>query len=774
MRIPSLGAGVVAILAFAVLTLGGSPGQQGESLPGGIGARSAAAPAGHVGSKACAGCHERQAKDWASSHHAHAMATATGATVRGDFSGPSVTVSGSKGRFFRDGERYMVETEGRDGKPATFAVSHTFGWEPLQQYLVTFPDGRLQALPWAWDTRPADAGGQRWFHVYGDEPILPSDSRHWTRYQQNWNHMCAECHSTALDKGYDAAADVFRTTWSEISVGCESCHGGGRGHVDWVAAGARPDVPLKGFAAREARRAAADWTPDPSTGSPRGSVARPSGDEVETCARCHARRGQVGTGWKPGQLLGDTHLPAFLTPDLFEDDGMMRDEVFNDHSFKQSLMYARGVTCGDCHDAHSGKLKAAGAVVCNQCHLAERFEAAIHTGHAPGPKAPDCISCHMPARTYMVVDTRHDHSFRIPRPDISATLGTPNACNDCHADRPASWSAEAVERWHGPRRKGHQTYADAFHASRTGDLSARERLIRVATDLTAPDVARATAVLSLRSWPSADSEAVAAAALSSPDPLTRVAALRLQDGQSPDVRWRRGGAALADPVLIVRLAAAMLLADQNPDARAEPERARLRAAFAEYEAAQRLDADRTEGRAAMAVFRLRQGRLAEAEAEYLAALRLEPAAATVSVNLSDLYRQQGREDAAEQVLRAAVMIAPTSAVAHHALGLSLIRSKRYADALHHLRLATENDLANARFAYVHVVALQSTGQAEPAAQALREAFARHPADADIVAMLLQQTMQAGDAKAAAPLAERLAKLRPDDAAIARLAARLRQ
>ena len=141
MRIPTLGAGVVAIVAFAVLTLGGSTGQQGTSLPGGIGVRAAAAPADHVGSAACAGCHERQAKDWASSHHAQAMAMATAATVRGDFSGRSVTTPGSKGRFFRDGDGFMVETEGRDGKPATFkntaAKGKTKGTSVLNNVAVT-------------------------------------------------------------------------------------------------------------------------------------------------------------------------------------------------------------------------------------------------------------------------------------------------------------------------------------------------------------------------------------------------------------------------------------------------------------------------------------------------------------------------------------------------------------------------------------------------------------------------------------------------------------
>ena len=774
---PVLGATLAAAATLVVLAVSGTVSSQNRppapAWPGGIGQRADFAPADHVGSAACAGCHAVEAKAWSGSHHALAMAEATPATVRGDFSGVTAGNAGSQARFFTQDGQPMVETEGRDGKPARFAVTHTFGWEPLQQYLVAFPDGRRQALPWAWDRRPAAQGGQRWFHVYGDEPILPGDSRHWTRSQQTWNYMCAECHSTALDKGYDAAANTYRTTWSEVSVGCESCHGAGRGHVEWANAGAAKGVALKGFTSAAGRRGQADWSPDPRTGSPAAGVARPAGDEVETCARCHARRGQIAADWRPGRPLGDTHLPTFLTPDLFEDDGQMKDEVFNDHAFRQSAMYAKGVSCGDCHDPHSAKLKADGAAICATCHMPERFAVAAHTGHAAGPGAPDCIACHMPAKTYMVVDRRHDHSFRVPRPDLTATLGTPNTCTACHADKPASWAADAVTRWHGPVRKERQAYGAAFHAARTGEISSRERLIRVATDRAMPAPARATAVDALAAWPSADQEAAVAAALADPDALVRVAALRGQSSQPAEVRWRRGAAGLSDPVRIVRQAAATLLADQANAARPAAELAALTAATAELEATYRLEADRPEGRAALGVLRQRQGRAAEAEAAFLSALQLEPGAATVSVTLADLYRTQGREPAAEQVLRAALAIAPDSAIVRHALGLSLIRSRRYPEALDNLARAAALDPGSSRFGYVYAVALQSTGRAPEAGRVLRAALARHPADADILGMLLQQALQANDAAAAAPLARTLSQLRPDDAGLARLAERLK-
>ncbi|MCG5238011.1 tetratricopeptide repeat protein [Xanthobacter oligotrophicus] len=781
----ALSAGIsAALLVLAVgLARGDAVRPNGAGLgPGGVGALASALATDHVGSAACASCHASEAKAWFASQHAQAMTIAGPETVRGDFADVKVEHQGSRARFFRDGPRYMVETEGRDGKTAAFEVTHTFGVAPLQQYLVTFPDGRLQALPFAFDTRPKGEGGQRWFHLYPDQPIPASDPLHWTRSQQNWNFMCAECHSTAVRKGYDAAQDTFHTTFSEISVGCESCHGAGAGHAAWAAKGADPKVAGKGFAAVAAPRPMPDWTPDPATGSPAHGVARLPGDEVETCARCHARRGTFSEDWHPGRPLADTHMPALLSEGLFEDDGQMRDEVFNDHSFKQSLMYAKGVVCSDCHDPHSAKLKADGAQVCAQCHLPERFATPAHTGHppgksgekSPGEKTPDCISCHMPARTYMVVDPRHDHSFRIPRPDLSVALGTPNACTDCHADKPASWAAEAVERWHGPNRKGHQTWAEAVHRARAGEPAARDMLLKLAAEPAMPGIAKATIITELQRFPSLATDAATTKALADPDPMVRVAALRSLAGTPLETRWRRASDLLADPVASVRMEAATLLADQPLTGLPEGEKVRLEGAFAAYEAAQRLNAERPEGRANLASFLLRRGQPAAAEAELRAGLAREPEATPLAVNLADLYRGQGREAEAEQVLRRAIALAPRAAAPRHALGLSLARQRRYAEAVEQLAAAAALAPEDAQYAYVHAVALQSTGQPAEARRVVAEALARHPYDPQLLSLALQDAMQARDAARAAPLAQKLSDMRPDDPEIARLAARLKR
>src|SRR6516225_11628513 len=210
-------------LAFQFLTSGWR-----HELSGGVPAVAAAA---FVGSEVCAGCHQTEAELWRASQHKHAMDHATDKSVLGDFNDASFDYYGVRSRFFREHGKFFVETDGPEGKLATFEVKYTFGVDPLQQYLIEFPDGRLQALSIAWDSRPKAQGGQRWFHLYPNEEIKHDDVLHWTKLNQNWNFMCAECHSTGVRKNYDAANDRFATSFTEISVGCEACHGQGSRHV---------------------------------------------------------------------------------------------------------------------------------------------------------------------------------------------------------------------------------------------------------------------------------------------------------------------------------------------------------------------------------------------------------------------------------------------------------------------------------------------------------------------------------------------------------------
>jgi predicted CXXCH cytochrome family protein len=729
------------------------------------------AEATFVGSETCAGCHQAETRLWQGSQHQLAMAHATDKSVLGDFSDVTFDYFGVMSRFFRKDGKYLVETDGSDGKLAVFEIKYTFGVDPLQQYLIEFPDGRLQALSIAWDTRPKEKGGQRWFHLYPKQEIRHDDVLHWTKLNQNWNFMCSECHSTGVRKNYDAAADRFATTLAEISVGCEACHGQGSRHVGWARdkAGWWPfgkiGDPTMGLAERLSERRDAVWVPNADTGNVRRSAPpRTLRAEVETCGLCHARRSQFSEAWAPGQWLSDTHMVSPLGRGLYHADGKIRDveEAYNYGSFKQSKMFAAGVTCSDCHDPHSSKLRLAGDSTCLQCHSQDKYADVKHHRHETVTPPLPCASCHMPTRSYMVVDTRHDHSFRVPRPDISIKLGTPNACNDCHGDKSPEWSAAAIERWYGPDRKGFQTYAAAFHSAWNDQSDAAKLLGVVAANHNAPAMARAGALSELSSRVTQATPTLARASLTDPDPMVRIGALDVIANLPLDQRWSIASPLLSDPVRGVRIRTASLLSDVPTARLSETDRARFDRAAVEFIAAQNFNADRPEARTTLGNFYARRGHNTEAEAEYKAALRLSPQFTGASINLADLYRQMGREDDGEKVLRSAIDITPGDGGLHHALGLNLVRLKRLDDALLELARATDLDPNNARYAYIYGVALHSAGRQQQSIAQLKKTLATHPENRDVIMAIISFSRESGDIATALRYAEQAARVAPDD------------
>ncbi len=726
-----------------------------------------------VGSQACAGCHQAETKLWQTSQHRHAMDHATGRSVRGDFNDATFEYAGTRSRFFREGEKFIVETDGPDGKLGTFEIKYAFGVEPLQQYLIEFADGRIQALSIAWDTRPKDQGGQRWFHLYPDAAVTNKDPLHWTKLNQNWNFMCAECHSTDVHKNYDAAKGRFATTFAEISVGCEACHGAGSRHVEW----AHQKLASRGFdpglLVKFDERTGITWSTEAGTLRPIRSAPAPAlRKEVETCGRCHARRGQLSEDWIPGRPLSETHRVSLLDQQRFHPDGQMRDdeETYNYAPFKQSRMFAKGVTCSDCHDPHSAALKAPGDGICAQCHAAATYETAAHRHHADVSPAPGCPSCHMPERRYMVVDRRHDHGFRIPRPDLSMQTGAPNACNDCHRDKSAAWAAQQIESWFGPERHGYQSYASAFHAAWTEAADAQALLATVAGAGELPGIVRASALAEL---PTPDLDLIRRG-LSDPDPLVRLGALDGLEGVPADRLWALASAQLTDPIRGVRIRAAELLASVPAARQPVAERDKFAQAAAEFVAAQNLNADRPDARTALGNFFVRQARAADAEAEYQAALKLDPSFAAAAINLADLYRQLGRDGDGERVLREALSTSAQDASLHHALGLTLVRLKRNEAALDELRQAASLDPGQARYAYVYAVGLNSSGRRDEALAVLRNGLQSHPNDRDILAAALALSRESGDTASALDYAAQLSRLMPGNSELEALIKQLKR
>jgi tetratricopeptide (TPR) repeat protein len=450
----------------------------------------------------------------------------------------------------------------------------------------------------------------------------------------------------------------------------------------------------------------------------------------------------------------------------------MLDEVYNYGSFKQSKMFAAGVTCSDCHEPHSAKIRLPGDNVCVQCHAPDKYAVATHHRHEGVNPPLACSSCHMPMRTYMVVDQRHDHSFRIPRPDLSTKYDTPNACNDCHVDKSPAWAASAIEGWHGPNRKGFQNFAATLHAAWSGGQDATTKLAELAADPRAPAIARASALTELGSRVA--NIGLARTALADADPMVRIGALDMLEAMPMAQRWPLASPLLSDPVLGVRLRAVSLLA-AAPTAQLSPkERSRFDSAATEFIAAERLNADRPEARTRLGTFLAQRNRIGEAEAEFEAALRLSQNYAPAYVNLADLYRQTVRDSDAERVLQRAAGIMPGDAGVHYALGLTLVRLKRLEQALGELHRAAQLAPDQARYAYVFAVALHSAGRATEAMAVLRDNAARHPDHLDTLLALIRFSREAGDASSALTYAQQLAKIAPGDPNVDRLVEDLRR
>lgn len=691
-----------------------------------------------VGSAVCAECHRAQSDAYAGSHHAKALATPTSSR----FEGQSFTskLGGTTEFSVRDGAP-VVKTPAPGGKTATFPVRYVAGVWPLEQYVVATERGKLQSLGVAWDARGSEAGGAQWFHVYGATGVAPNDSLFFTGSAQNWNHICADCHSTWVERRYDVAADSFDTRWAELSVGCEACHGPGAEHVQSARAGkAEP------FATRLAR--SEPWMPS-ETGSP---IPRAKDDvELEVCAPCHSRRSPLKEGFVASDPFLDSFEPDLLRPGRYHADGQVEGEVFEWGSFQQSRMHHAGVKCSDCHEPHSGKPLAEGNALCVRCHERTRFDVTEHSRHQ-GSGAPRCIDCHMPPVTFMQVHERRDHSIRIPRPDHSVAFGVPNACNGCHGKQPASWAQGWVEKW-APAARTRAHFAEALASDRQGTLDAPRRLRALAGDVAAPAIARATALERLASYPSERTLGALRTALTSSDALVVYGAVKGAASLAPPQRSSLLAPALRHERRVVRIAAAKALAGlptSSPEA--------LERAFAEVEQSFEVSASRAETHVERSAFELARGRLAEAERALQSALRLDPCSIAAHLNFADLHRQRGDEVASGRAIRAALTCDPQSPAAHHALGLWQVRSKQALAARASLTKAVQLAPTDARFSYVLAVALAGSGDRAGAIRILEDALEKRPNDANTLQALQRYLREAGQLARAAELRRQLERL----------------
>jgi predicted CXXCH cytochrome family protein len=685
------------------------------------------------------------------------MAVAGETTVLGDFGDVIFEHRGVKSRFFRKDGEYFVNTQGHDGEWRDFRVVYTFGVEPLQQYLLELPRGRLQSFTVAWDTRPKEDGGQRWFSLDPDEKITPEDPLHWSGSLYNWNSRCASCHSTGLRKRYEAQTDSYETTWNDVDVSCQACHGPGEAHVAWARDPAQKSAEKKHRGLRV-------------------SFAGPAKAEIEVCAPCHSRRHAISEAGDAGAPLLDHYVPQLLREDLYFSDGQIMEEVYVYGSFAQSKMHERGVRCTDCHDPHSTRLRVEGNGLCTQCHNSAgmarfpslkraSYDSVEHHHHPPGSTAAACVSCHMPARTYMVVDDRRDHSFRLPRPDLTEKLGAPNACNGCHTDQPPRWAAQKISQWFGAQRPPH--WSEVAAAARRGEPSALTPAIALTSRREEPAIVRATVLESLPAYGPRGWEAVANATRD-PDPLVRATAAGLLSVLPPEARAAPGAPLLSDPYRAVRIEAARSLV---PIARElpPPNIEALAQGLVEYRNAQVVNLDTPEAHLNLGLLNADVGEIDAAIDEYETAIRRGPHFLPAYVNLADVYRLQGREADCEKTLRRGLAVDAMNASVRHALGLSLVRQRRHPEALEELRRSAEATPELVRYSYVYAIALNSSGRGDEAVVVLRETHERHPGDRDVLAALASVHRERGELWEAAAYARKLVELAPDAPALRQMA-----
>ncbi|ATE60679.1 multiheme c-type cytochrome [Thauera sinica] len=626
------------------------------------------ARADHVPDQQCVACHAGQAARWAGSKHALAMQPATPDTVLGDFDDALFPGADHRARFFRRGGEFVVRTAGPDGKDADFPVTHTFGVHPLQQYLLPLPGGRLQALTIAWDVR-----ARRWFSLYPEGGIAPGSSLHWSGRYQNWNLMCGECHTTAYEKAYDEARDGYRTTWAEGSVGCQACHGPGRDH------------------ATSAGRLAGSGTAPAATPN---RALHGAHDQVDQCAACHARRTRLQESTPPGRPFLDDFVPDNLRADLYHADGQQLEEVFEYGSYRQSRMYQAGVACSDCHEPHGGKTRATGNALCVACHNADPdtarfaglqakdYDSPRHHFHAAGKPGSECVSCHMPGRNYMIVHERRDHAIRIPRPDLTRRIGTPNACQGCHADRPPEWAEAAIAKHHGSRTPP-EHYGEVFAAARAGRPGSDARLTALIGDGRLPAIVRASAIELLAGMGGEPP----AAALADTDPVVRTAAAAAWSAQPAAERLARLPALLGDPIRAVRITAARGLADIGDTLLSADVRTLRSHALAEFVAAQQAMADMPGAQVNLATLFSAQGDQARAGRHYRLAIAQDPALDPARLDYAQLLLAARRQDEATRVLRDGLAQSANPGELHFALGLLAGRRQQWDEAARELQRA---------------------------------------------------------------------------------------
>jgi len=780
---------VVLVISFPVYLVRTALEKQGEERAQGP---------SFVGAATCIECHKKEYDLWKGSHHDLAMDVATDNSVLGDFNNYEFRHRGEVHRFFRKGEKFFVNTEGATGSFEDFEVAYTFGYTPLQQYLVPFGGGRLQCLPIAWDTEQG-----KWFHlgdtVYTDEEVGPGNWLHWTQQAQTWNGMCADCHSTDLKKNYNPVTKTYNTTWSEIDVSCEACHGPSSEHLVWATLpeGSRPVDINTGLIVRTR-----DLTNE---------------ELINVCARCHSRRAMLGDYTDDNSDLLNYMIPMLTAQPLYHVDGQILDEVYEYGSFTQSRMFEQEVMCSDCHDSHSAKTIEPDNRLCLQCHRPDIYDtpkhhfhkmdpavaggqimnqANVYSGNVAGgqpagmgtqtyresavtgplinrgePKyvegtGAQCVNCHMIGRYYMGNDYRRDHSFRIPRPDLTAKTGAPNACNDCHKDKSTAWSQSYILKWYGERARPH--YGETFAAAEKGDRSVISDLILYSENELFPLMVRATAVRFLGRFNTTESNRAVERALTDPASLVRHTAVMSYNPEDIASYEKLMMPLLNDPVKGIRAEAAIRLSEVREDQLSPAARKARRAALDEYREINLYNADFPGGLFNLGIMYANAGDFPKAEAAYREALGVDDQFYMAKVNLATVCAQQGRHTEAERLLRELLRDHPDLHELNSSLAMLLAEQGRYEESREFFLKAARLMPDQTRILYNLGLLENTLGNTARAEEYLLSALEREPGNYDYLYAIATFCLEHGMKDKALKYARQLADRFPGDQAARQL------
>ncbi len=621
----------------------------------------------------CAACHGKEFEAWKDSGHAHAWRKLSPAADEAAFQGQRLRAHGEELCFTRKEDGTPVVQNISTGKE--YAVDSVAGHKPFIQYLVKGERGALQSLSAGWDVQRGE-----WFDTMAEDARLlregsaerrPGDWGHWLGGGMTWNSQCASCHMSSYQKNYDAGAGSYASTWLEPGVTCIQCH-------------ALKEV-IKKDNGRPIRR---------------NKNNRLTAKQIsDTCAACHARREELRPGFREGDLFDDYfRLELPLVEGIFWPNGMQRDEVYTETGMRLSPMGKAGVTCLDCHDPHSNKLRLPmeDNSLCLRCHGSGRevngtkapvIDMNTHSPCPPESLGARCVECHMPASGYMARDLRRDHSFGSPDPALSEELGIPNACTTCHTDKDNTWAAAAVEKTYGkePGMAKYRPRTRAVAAAMKGEGNTDDLLAAYKAEQN-PTWQATLMELLARQAPSETVRDEARKAAESATPLLRAAAAKVLGCDAPQL--------LNDPVRVVRHAAAWAQLDNLLAAeQAHP-------ALAELEETLRHQADHPAGA-------MQAASLAHARARH-------------ALGKGDTAAADSHEAEAERHFRRAIAADPHSAAARMDFAVFLAQQERLLEALEQMLACTAANPDNAEAQYRLALLLHELGHSQPALRALEK------------------------------------------------------